>query len=181
MWNGKCVQEENDGKHFKHDFDSFYLCEMKNAPRLDDGRHSFEECISPSGKCYPGRDLPKYPYDPYYRPNAPPTRIIMTNSCVGTLSSKTSSKINNDYMYNDEFKTFSKIGIPHKSNTSKCCRNNLPSFKRESQCEPKIESGRPQQKEISELYRNRTHFCPIPNNEKNRNKRYSITPSWWPS
>ena len=163
MWNRKCVQEEDGGRHYVYDFDQYYIDEMKNAPPRDDGRHSYAQCYSPSGNCYPGRDLPKYPYDPYHRPNAPPTKGVMNNFQV----SKT-PKINNDYMYDEQFQTFSDSQNQRNGNSSKCCGDTLPRMSSEWQCERKKVPG----KAI------RDHFCPLKNTTTNRNNKYCIVPSW---
>lgn len=164
MWDGKCVQEEDDGKHFEYNFDQYYLDEMKKAPPKDDGRHSYEQCYSPCGNCYPGRDLPDYPFDPFYRPNAPPTKIMVNRTQI----SKTPSKINNDYMYDEQFQTFNNTHVRHNDNTSKCCGDTLPRYKLEYQHE---------NHNIPEIGM-RDHFCPLRNTEENRNKKHSIVPSW---
>lgn len=178
MWNGRCVEEENDGEHFVHDFDSYYKCESKNAPRLEDGRHSYEECVSASGTCNPKCDLSKYPFDPYYRPMAPRTKLMKTKPPLSELDMKCQLQYGCNNDYDDQFKSFK---APYKSNASKCYDDDFRPLLPQPFCQPDCHSPKHRPKEESELYRNRTHFCPETNTEANRNKRYSIIPSWWPS
>ena len=164
MWNGKCVQEEDGGRHFVHDFDQYYSHEIKIAHPKDIRHYSYKQCYSPSGNCYSKRDLSNYPYDPFYRPNAPAKKPMVNR----TQTFQTPTQINNDYMYDEQFQTFNNPRKQLNDNSSKCCGDTLPQISHECQRDIHNVPG----------IAIRDRFCLKKNTEINKNKNHSIVPSW---